>query len=192
MEQITVQITGVATMLQNNAQRADPSDEIAQKKKVITSQRKKTDKDYEAIKNLELLGSVYVNEKGKIVIPRSYIWNTLFNAAKMSRKGPLVKSGLFCNQDFELNYKGKEKIKKVEDILKHEEFCYGALETVNQGKVMKYRAKFEEWSVKVTVEYLPDIIDRKDIIEMFKVAGERCGLGDKRPQFGRFTIKEAA
>ena len=60
--------------------------------------------------------------------------------------------------------------------------------SVNSSKVMRTRARFPVWHVTAEVEFLPSLLNRNDVLEIFEVAGFREGLGDWRPKFGKFSV----
>jgi len=49
--------------------------------------------------------------------------------------------------------------------------------------------RFPTWSVTIEVEFLPSLLNRNEVVEIFETAGFREGLGDWRPKFGRFSVK---
>jgi len=62
-----------------------------------------------------------------------------------------------------------------------------------KGRVMKNRAKFENWSLKFTVTILDDNeVDKQTIHDALEYAGHYIGIGDYRPQkkgmYGRFIV----
>ena len=54
---------------------------------------------------------------------------------------------------------------------------------------MRTRARFPDWRVDVEAEFESGLLDRTEIVETFRVAGFRIGLGDWRPEFGRFSVQ---
>jgi hypothetical protein len=43
--------------------------------------------------------------------------------------------------------------------------------------------------VHLEVEFVPGLLDRAEVIEIFQIGGFRFGLGDGRPDYGRFSVK---
>lgn len=56
-------------------------------------------------------------------------------------------------------------------------------------RVMRTRPIFRSWSCAVDIDFLPDQINQRDIVEFVEVAGRIIGLCDWRPKFGRFEIE---
>jgi hypothetical protein len=54
---------------------------------------------------------------------------------------------------------------------------------------MRTRARFPTWRATVRAEFLPTVMNRRDVVEILEIAGFREGLGDWRPKFGRFAVK---
>ena len=53
---------------------------------------------------------------------------------------------------------------------------------------MRTRARFPVWQITAEVEFLPSLLNRNDVLEIFDIAGFREGLGDWRPKFGKFSV----
>lgn len=67
---------------------------------------------------------------------------------------------------------------------------------VGSSKHIRVRARFDDWTVKGTVEVTDDTITPAILTQMFDLAGKYSGLGDWRPSspkspgpFGRFSAK---
>ena len=62
------------------------------------------------------------------------------------------------------------------------------------GRVLKHRARFDNWKLSFELELDSSIITMKTFRELVEAAGSRIGLGDFRPDtkgpFGRFRIAE--
>lgn len=63
---------------------------------------------------------------------------------------------------------------------------------IQRARIMRHRARLEEWELTVDLEIDTSIIPAKDIHQVLNDAGKRSGLGDFRPQkggpFGRFVV----
>ena len=55
---------------------------------------------------------------------------------------------------------------------------------------MRTRPRFNNWHVIVNVVFVPSLLNRSEVLEFFEIAGFREGLGDWRPKFGKFSVKE--
>lgn len=64
---------------------------------------------------------------------------------------------------------------------------------VGTSKHVRVRPRFDDWSLKGTLEVSEPAITRDVLVQLFEIAGSRSGIGDWRPSakksgpFGRFT-----
>lgn len=60
------------------------------------------------------------------------------------------------------------------------------------GRIMCHRPRFDEWSLKFTLEVDAQMFGADTVRELVDIAGQRIGLGDFRPSrkgpFGRFKV----
>lgn len=63
---------------------------------------------------------------------------------------------------------------------------------VQRFRIMRHRARFEKWTVKVALEIEDSILDPDNVHEMLCDAGRRSGIGDFRPSkggpYGKFKV----
>jgi hypothetical protein len=45
------------------------------------------------------------------------------------------------------------------------------------------------WSADVTASFLPTLLDRSEVLEIFQIAGAQVGIGDWRPRYGRYKAE---
>lgn len=187
MNTIRFLMTGTAPLLMHNARLADPLDPASKALAAVTSKRKKTDNDIEEIAKLEFKGSLYTNGANEPVIPARLIYGMLAGkggAARMQKSGQQAKAGLFVKGNFSLQYDGP---KDPDSLWKDQRFRSRVNAKVGPATIMRTRPIFEEWKVEVEVNFNPDILNRQTLIEWMQLAGEQVGIGDWRPQHGRFT-----
>ena len=62
---------------------------------------------------------------------------------------------------------------------------------VQRNRILRTRALFSTWDCTFTVDVDPDQVDKEQLKNWLKIAGQRIGIGDWRPQksghYGRFT-----
>jgi len=182
-------ITGIAPLIMHNGRLADPLDEATKALASVTGKRKKTDADIEEIARLEFMGSLYLNDKGEPIIPARWVYGCLAGkggAARKNKAGTEAKAGLFVVGNFPLSYDGPRDAK---GLWKDARFRSRVNAKVGQATIMRTRPIFEEWAAEVEVGYNPEIVNRADLIEWMTLAGEQIGMGDWRPQYGRFTAE---
>jgi len=59
---------------------------------------------------------------------------------------------------------------------------------INRGRVMKGRARMDQWELKFEMVCIDDRATAKDVEEILTYAGGYVGIGDYRPRYGRFEV----
>ena len=61
-----------------------------------------------------------------------------------------------------------------------------------KGRIIRHRARLDEWSVTFAIEYDPDLITESELRRVVDDSGKRVGLLDFRPErkgmYGRFMV----
>lgn len=180
---VKYQLTSDCPMLVHNGQTADPLNKFAKAMKQISGKRKKTDADYEELARLEFLAGLYMGPDGP-VIPAPNVDSMLVAAAKKNREGQLAKSGVFCLGDTPLAYDGP---RTTEALWQDERFRHVAIVRVQSARIARTRPVFNEWAATVAVQMEETVINLSQLDDWFRIAGTQIGLGDWRPQHGRFS-----
>ena len=184
-QRLKFRLTGVSPLVCHNGRLANPLDPMAKALKAVSGKRGKTDADFEEMARIEFLGSLYVGEDGPC-IPGEMLEAMLTAAAKKNKRGPQAKAGLLSDGMHRLNYEGP----RTPDLLWADEgFRLVAGVRVGQARIMRTRPIFRDWSSEIFVDFLPGQLNRGEVAEMVRIAGEVVGLGDWRPRFGRFTAE---
>lgn len=184
-KEVQYKLTSSAPLIQHNGQTADPTNKWSKSIKQISSKRAKTDADYEEMARLEFMAGLYMSETGPI-IPSFLIDALVINGAKKSKEGMVAKSGCFCLKHAELEYKGP---RTAADLWADDEFHFARIVRVGQARVSRMRPIFNEWTAVVTLNIEDTTVNTTRVDEWLKVAGTQVGLGDWRPQYGRFTVE---
>lgn len=188
MEKLTFKLTGVRPLLMHNSRLADPTDELVRELKLLTGKRKKTDEDLDAIKWLEWAGGLYLDGDGKISIPADMILATIIAGARKLKEGKNAEAGVFDDAPFfPLKHDGPNDPAKLKG---DKRFCDYRSVRNQANRVMRARPIFRNWSTTVTVMCDPEIINPRTVTEALTIAGERIGIGDYRPRYGRFTVEK--
>ena len=191
--QIRVKIQGTRPILFHSGALADPQNEFAKRLKEVTGKKPKTDSDHAEMAKLEFLGSFdgYVDGSGDIVIPEANILATIVKGATKFKKGPAAKEGVIgivnAAAKFNFPYKGD---KSPDALWKSGKFADRRRVVVQRASNMRTRPRFNEWSCAFELEVDETICDSKDVRQWLETAGNRVGLGDYRPMFGRFEVVE--
>jgi hypothetical protein len=153
--------------------------------KQISSRRAKTDADHEEIARIEFLASLYMAADGP-VIPAEVLDAVMINGAKKSKEGMVAKSGAFCLEHARLEYDGP---RTADELWADERFRHVSIVRVGQAKVVRTRPIFNEWSAIVSVNIETGIVNPARVDDWWAIAGTQVGIGDWRPQHGRFQAK---
>ena len=184
-----VSIKGVSPMLMHNSQLANPLNDYVIKMKEITKKHssKKTDSDLMELMRLEFQGGLYHDDEIGPYIPGVNIEGTIRDAARTSRQGKAVESGVVVDQDkIPLKYTGP---REREALFAEKRFVdIRAAKLQKAATIMRTRARFDQWEADFEIMAIDDLVNIGDIERFIKLAGMVKGLGDYRPKFGRFVV----
>lgn len=186
---VTYQLTGVASLIVHNGQLADPINFYSKEIKKISGKRNKTDADFARMAELEFQGALYWHSAEGVVLPADMFDAMILGAAKKFKEGPLAKSGCFCLGMARLEYDGP---RTREGLWNDERFRFVKGVRVGTARVMRTRPIFETWQCKVQFNIETGIINVSRLDEWMTTAGHVIGLGDWRPQYGRFAAERIA
>lgn len=184
--EVTYRIVGESPLLMHNGAMANPLNPLAKQMKEITGLRKKTDEHHIELQRLEFRASLYLNEKGQVIIPSANIEGTIIGGAKKSKLGTSFKSAVMVLEDPVLEY--GEQLTVDELWSKHETYAFVTPVIVNNSRVMRTRPKFNNWALEFSCAYDADQINREQLTKALRDAGRLVGLCDYRPKFGRFSV----
>jgi len=189
MEQLTVMLKSNGPMLMHSDKLSNPLDPATKKHKTLTSKRKKTDEDYEAIAKSEWLNSLYYSDDIGVYVPIQNIRKSLIEGARFNKLGKHVERGVvFMDTRAKLKYSGPKEPEKLWDNGK---FTDARSVRVSQARLVRFRPIFTDWEIEaVELLYNPSIIDGSDILAAWDNAGNMVGMGDFRPLFGKYKVEE--
>jgi hypothetical protein len=185
-----ITLNGTSGLIMNNARLANPLDEAAKALKQLTGKRNKTDTDHEAIFRVAHAGALYHDADAGPQLPGDNIWKALYEGAMKHRMGPKVKEGVIITTDINpIAYKGP---RDVNGLWADENFRFYASRVTGSGarrvRVPFCRPIFREWRVAAEGTMDDSIIDLAELRLIAETAGQRIGVCDWRPRFGRFTV----
>jgi hypothetical protein len=183
---VTLRLIGVDPLVMHSSRLADPLDPITKAIAAVTAKRAKTEADHARIAELEWHGSIYLHQ-GAPCIPPANIKRACVDGAKRRRKGKLVKAAVRVDGPARLQFDGPTS---VSELWEDERFRYRAMVRVRDALTVRTRPIFADWRATITATYLKGLVNGEEVIEFFRLAGP-FGLGDGRPEFGRFLIEEA-
>lgn len=185
----TITITGTSALLMNNARTANPLDPAAKALKQLTGKRNKTDADHEEIYRVGHSGSLYHDADVGPYLPGDNIWKSLLEGARKHKLGKKIEEGTLITTDVNpLAYKGP---RDVQGLWADENFRYINFRVTGGGarrvRVSFCRPIFREWRTQANGILDENIIDLAELRLIAETAGQRIGLGDWRPRYGRYT-----
>lgn len=163
-----VRIVGVAPLLQNRFD-TEASQQKGRKRQVPTPEE-----DCER--------ALYKTEDGSIYIPSMWLKAAMIKAAtdfKFQGKKTYkdyIKAGLVVGPN--------------EIPLEHDGFeTFIARVVIQRSAVAKARPKFKDWAAEFEIELLDELLEPTIVKDILSAAGRFKGIGDWRPEHGRFTVE---
>lgn len=186
-ESITFKIRGVSPLLLHNGQTANPLNPFSKRMKEVSGKRKKTDADYLELSRIEFAAGMYVNEAGEPVIPGENIEAAMIEGAKKQRLGESAKAGIISDGNWAIEYTGP---KTVDELWEDKRFVDVRKVRIQQNSVMRTRPIFRAWGCTIKVDYLPEQLNRSQVIQIMETVGTTIGICDYTPKFGRFVVEK--
>jgi hypothetical protein len=131
---------------------------------------------------LEWLGSWYLDNQQRPIIPAVNIKACLVNGAKIIKMGASVKRSLWVADHMVLDFRGNETA--LDDLQKKEAFNHVSLVKVSQSKVRRTRPIINKWAGSFELRYDDGVFDEETIEQIIDAAGQIAGLGDWGPRNG--------
>lgn len=155
--------------------------------KKLTGKRGKTAADLEQLGKLEFMGGLYLDKDLGIILPSDVIEAALNGGARKFKEGMLCKSGMYVASNHKLIFDGPQD---PEEMWTDGRFTFQKMVKVQRNRILRTRPIFHEWSAEIEVLYEHTIIDLGQLMKWFIPAGQIVGIGDWRPRYGRFEVKE--
>lgn len=164
---------------------SDPLDPIARDLAKVTGKRLKTAADHEEIARIEWFGGLWLSE-GQPCIPSEAIEASFTTAARAKRKARQARAGIMVKAPCPLDYDGS---RDPHELWKDRTFQLRRSVRVHNARTIRTRPHFPKWRAEATVIFLPSMLDRAEVLEIFEIAGAQEGIGDWRPRYGTFTVE---
>lgn len=186
MNIITLKITGASPLLMHADTFANPLHPATKLHKALTSKRKKTDEDHEAIARSEFISGCYWNEQDGFHVPGQNFDATFQMGARLAKLGTHWKRGAVVVTDqAKLLFDGPSTPEALWEDSRFVD-CRGV--KVGQSKIMRYRPLFTRWAAVVDVAINPEVLDVAEAKKAITDAGRLIGVCEYRPRFGRFEV----
>lgn len=187
METLKAKLVGIAPLCFHSERLANPSDPYTRELKKLTAQKKKTDELHEQIKWLEWRAGFYEHE-GRVVVAADNVLATVLQGARKSREGKGVEAGVIETEpQFFLEYEGPQSI---DGLRGNPRFCDYRSVVVSGRRIMRARPFFRQWQLTIGLLFDKEIINREQLWKALEIAGERVGLCERRPRWGRFVVEK--
>lgn len=163
---IKVKVKGIAPLLMNKFSVAPKT----------TSRAKKV---YDPKEEAER--KTYRDNDGNLCLPNKHFKASMIKAAtdfKMVGKKSYkeyVKAGVFITPEL--------IVLKPQKYTIHEEPV-----VIARSRVMSWRPRFDEWSCEFVMEITDEMLNQTTLKEILETAGKYKGVGDYRPEYGRFEV----
>jgi hypothetical protein len=190
MKGLSCTLTGIVPLLMHNGALANPLNPYAKSMAQITRKRHKTEEDYAELAKLEWTGSLYLAEHSDlgpgihVVIPGGNIKSMIWEAAKTQRRGKQVKAGVFCPGPFPLHFSGSAQ--SPQELWETGEYALTSTPSIRGNRVIRTRPQFFPWALRIKIFFNAAHLSIEDIQSLVQIAGYDIGLGDWRPEYGRF------
>lgn len=129
---------------------------------------------------------------GTPVLPAEYLCRSAQNAATATRSGTKVKQALSegMTPDAVLIYDGPTNAEEMWNDPQCR-FIDSRSAVVNRARIMRTRLRIPTgWQAKVELTLDSTIMDIEELKNILIDAGRRVGVGDYRPKFGRFFLRD--
>lgn len=185
MKHLKVKLTGIAPLILHSNQAVDPQNYYAKEMAKVKNKKPKTEADLERMSEIEFMGGLYL-DNDVVVIPTKVQAATFVKGAMKDRRGPVAKAGVFFSSHAPLDY-GEQLT--PDELYASGRYTSREMVRVQQSTIVRVRPIFNDWSVVIPLDFDEDVIDKETILQAWMRAGHVVGMGDWRPQHGRFSVE---
>lgn len=187
MQWMKLKLIGKRPLLMHNIRLANPMDKMTRALSEITQKRKKTLADHELIAAREYEAGIYHDAGIGPYIPAAQVDKMIEEGGRGEKLGKSIRATVRCmEQQIPLLYEGKRDMKWLWDNKFYDQRAIG----VGGSRTIRTRPKFEEWSIEPTIYFEETIVNPSALIRALERAGSLVGLGDYRPRFGLFSVRQ--
>ncbi len=141
----------------------------------IASKRGKnrTESDDTRLREIECLTSPWLDGDGAPTVPAAAFRAAIGTGARKLKQGPQVREGLIVDRVESFDYDTSLGT-TADELCKTVQFTTGVV----VQRILRTRAKFDEWAATFTVEVDDELVDERQLASWLDIAGRRIGLGD--------------
>lgn len=188
-----ITIRGTSALIQHNGAAGLDTGSPANKEKAKIAKKRgsnRTEPDDKRLAALECQTSLWLDGSGAPTVPAGALRAVIETGARKLKQGPQVREGLIIEKVEKFHY-DESMGSTAEELGESAQFTTGVV--VQRSRVLRTRAKFDEWGVTFTVEADPELVDLQQLASWLDIAGRRIGIGDWRPErsgdYGRFETE---
>lgn len=191
-------VEGVSALLVHNIRLADPTDPLTRAISEIhgISQKKRTTEDDVKLRELSWKAGLYYDDDIGPFVPDKWIEGVIREGAKKVKKAlskSTVAGVIMVEEKAPLIYDGPRGIDDLYSLTANGLFYDWRPVGLQNGKikVMRIRPRFNPpWGCEFTLRIFTDVVNPTDIEKSLIQGGSLCGIGDYKPKYGLFTVKE--
>lgn len=173
-------------MLHHSSRIANPLDPGVKELRLLTSKRKKTDEDHMEIARKEFELGMYFDKSLGPYIPGECVLRSFIFGGKVQKLGAAMnRSVQVAEEKCRLEYDGPRTVQGLWDA----KFYDIRTVVVQQSRTMRCRAAFSNWTTHAEVYFDASMVNRDQLVQAMNDGGRFSGLGDYRPQFGRYEVE---
>ena len=161
--QYRIEIRGISPIIMHNGAAGLDNRSAANIEKAQIARKKgsnRTETDDDRLRELECQTSLWLDEKGAPSVPPAALRSCIEEAARKLKQGPQVREGLIIASVDAFDYDRKMGT-TVEELGKTAQFTVGVV--VQRSRVLRTRAKFDDWGVVFTVEVVDELVDAEHL-----------------------------
>ena len=186
-------IEGIAPILMKNIDAANPLNPWNLKIKEIIDlpkSQKNPERDQPLVSDYEFQAAIYYDEKLGPVFPDRVIKACIRDGGKLNSNGQKIRGALQVIDDFyPILYEGPRNIKGLLKDYQWRDMRFVGRSGKGSGSVVLCtRPRFNHWALEFDIGINPEIIKPAEIEMAISKAGIFRGIGDYRPEFGRFKL----
>ena len=187
-ERLEFEIRGISPLICHNGHLANPMNKWSKQLKEISGKRKKTDSDFEAMAKIEWFGGLYVDENDCPIIPGVNIESMMASAGAAQKLKKVFTAGLISDGNWPIKYDGPKTAAAIWEKAAFQFIDQRNVKLNGKVSIVRTRPIFRKWSLKFSLDYLPDLLNHDQVKQALIAAGRIIGLGDFKPKFGRFEV----
>lgn len=180
-------VINVPTLVMHNGQTADPLNKYAKAMKAISSNRKKTDSDLEAMALIEYEAGLYLNGDAQVILPSRVFEAMIAEGARKSKDGKTALASTFVDNDAVISYEGGPLT--VEELKASDRHRLSVPVRVGQSKVIRTRPIFHDVHADFLVSLQTELANASQLRRWIVDGLTQVGLGDWRPRYGRGVLE---